>query len=149
MNLLEQYKQPYIVPSIKTIDNLVKKYGDSHLKEIGLTHSQTNVIVFVHQAKHRKIQQRDIEKALNLTNPTVSVLLSRLEEKGYIIRVTDSEDNRSRIIELTDKVDPILEGIYAHLSHTEQLLFRGLSEQEIQLLSISLKKIATNAAKLL
>ncbi|SOC40513.1 MarR family winged helix-turn-helix transcriptional regulator [Ureibacillus acetophenoni] len=147
--MLEHYKKPYIVPSIKTIDNLVKKYGDSHLKEIDLTHSQTNIIIFLHQENHRKIQQRDIEKALNLTNPTVSVLLSRLEEKNFIKRVTDPVDNRSRIIELTDKVDPILEGIYEHLSHTEQLLFSGLSKQEIKALSDSLKKIAINAAKLL
>jgi MarR family transcriptional regulator, repressor for mepA len=147
--LLQPFKQPYIVNSIKTIDNLVKRYGNSHLKEIDLTHSQTNVIIFLHQESHRQVQQRDIERALNLTNPTVSVLLSRLEEKGFIRRTTDPEDNRSRIIELTDKVEPIVKEIYEHVSSIEEMLFEGLDEAEIKSLSNSLRKIALNAEKLL
>ena len=148
--MLQPLKQPYIVNSIKTIDNLVKRYGNSHLKEIDLTHSQTNVIIFLHQQKnHQQVQQRDIERALNLTNPTVSVLLTRLEEKGFIRRVAHAKDNRSRIIELTDKVEPIVQEIYEHVSSIEEMLFEGLDEAEIKLLSNSLRKIALNAEKLL
>ncbi|HWJ78632.1 MAG TPA: MarR family transcriptional regulator [Niallia sp.] len=143
------FKQPYIVNSIKTIDNMVKRHGNSHLKEIDLTHSQTNVIIFLHQEKDRQVQQRDIERALNLTNPTVSVLLSRLEEKGFIRRIADPEDNRSRIIELTEKVEPIVQEIYDHVSSIEEMLFEGLDEAEIKLLSNTLKKVALNAKKLL
>ncbi|MED1953635.1 MarR family winged helix-turn-helix transcriptional regulator [Brevibacillus centrosporus] len=140
-------KQPLIVNSIKTIDNLVKRYGNSHLKEIDLTHSQTNVIIFLHQESHRLVQQRDIEHSLNLTNPTVSVLLSRLEEKGFVRRITKPEDNRSRIIELTDKVEPIIQEIYEHVRSIEELLFEGLDEAEINALSESLRKVALNAKK--
>jgi len=147
--LSKPFKQPYIVNSIKTIDNMVKRHGNSHLKEIDLTHSQTNVIIFLHQEKDRQVQQRDIERALNLTNPTVSVLLSRLEEKGFIRRIADPEDNRSRIIELTEKVEPIVQEIYDHVSSIEEMLFEGLDEAEIKLLSNTLKKVALNAKKLL
>ncbi|MFC3039184.1 MarR family winged helix-turn-helix transcriptional regulator [Virgibacillus xinjiangensis] len=62
-------------------------------------------MLFLHQERDRQVQH--IELSLNLTNPTVSVLLSRLEEKGFIRRITNPADNRSRIIELTDKVEPI------------------------------------------
>ncbi|WP_455675368.1 MarR family winged helix-turn-helix transcriptional regulator [Pradoshia sp.] len=146
--MLQPFKQPYIVNSIKTIDNLVKRYGNSHLKEIDLTHSQTNVIIFLHQERHRQVQQRDIERALNLTNPTVSVLLSRLEEKGFIRRTTHQKDNRSRIIELTEKVDPIVQEIYEHVNSIEEMLFEGLEEAEVRVLSDTLRKIALNAEKL-
>lgn len=145
----QPYKEPYIVNSIKTIDNLVKRYGNNYLKELDLTHSQTNVIIFLHQESHRKVQQRDIERALNLTNPTVSVLLSRLEEKSFIRRIADRQDNRSRIIELTEKVEPIVQEIYEHVNSIEDMLFEGLEEEECKLLANTLRKIALNAEKLL
>ena len=103
----------------------------------------------MHQESHRQVQQRDIERALNLTNPTVSVLLSRLEEKGFVRRIADPDDNRSRIIELTDKVEPIVQEIYEHVNSIEEMLFEGLEEAEIRALSNSLRKIALNAEKLL
>ena len=78
-----QIKEPFILSYIRIINNFAHKYGDTHLKEIGLTHSQANVIIILAHQEGKNIHQRDIEQALNLTNPTVSVLLNRLEEKKF------------------------------------------------------------------
>ena len=49
------------------------------------------------------MNQRDIEKALNLKNPTVTGLLQRLDEKGYVLIVPNAKDKRKKNVYLTEK----------------------------------------------
>lgn len=139
--------KPIIIPQIKMIDNLVKKFGDIHLKEIDLTLSQARILLFLDQERHRIIRQQDIEKALNLTNPTVSGLLCRLEEKEFIKRRIQADDQRCRNIFLTEKAEQIIDSIYQNVRFIERLLFEDLSNEEIKTLCKLLNKVARNALK--
>lgn len=143
----ENHKQPKIIPQIKMIDNLVKKYGDIHLKKIDLTFSQATILIFLDRERLRTIQQQDIEKALNLTNPTVSGLLRRLEEKGFIIRRKQADDHRAMNIFLTEKAEQIIDSIHQNVKFIESLLFEGLSIEEIETLHQLINKVARNAFK--
>lgn len=140
-----QINEPFILSYIRIIDNFASKYGDFHLKEIGLTHSQANVIIILAHQEKKKIHQRDIEQALNLTNPTVSVLLNRLEEKNFIKRISDPEDSRARIILLTDNAQKLVDNIYEKMTQIEKKVLNGFSENEIQMVSQLMKRIADNA----
>lgn len=51
-----------------------------------------------------EVSQRDVEKNLNLKNPTVTGILKRLDEKGYIFCVPNANDRRKKIIYLTEKL---------------------------------------------
>ena len=42
------------------------------------------------------MSQRDVEKNLNLKNPTVTGILKRLDEKGYIFCVPNANDRRKK-----------------------------------------------------
>lgn len=140
-------KDPVLLMHLKTIENLTSKFRNMHLKKFGLTTSQANVILWLANEKRNKIYQRDIEAALNLTNPTVSVLLNRLEEKNLIQRKICTEDTRARLIVLTDKARKVLDSIYENIHQAEEMLFDGLPQEDIEQLSILMTKVVENAIK--
>jgi len=99
----------YVGMLLKLLNNSLNNELNHSLKELDLTISQFNIIMFL-AASHksgREVNQRDIEKHLNVKNPTVTGLLKRLEAKGFIKRYVSDIDGRYKRIELTDKINKI------------------------------------------
>ena len=140
-------KEPILLTHLKMVEHLAKRIGDEHLKKIDLTQSQADVIVLLAHESDKVFRQRDIERALNYSNPTVTGLINRLEQKGFIVRRIDPEDSRARIISLTDKALQIIEEIYESICQTEQMLLEGFSEEEVELLQPLMSRIAKNALR--
>ena len=63
----------------KQINNVYEKEFNNRLRSLGITSSQCEVLDFLLRSGQEEVNQRDIEKALNLGNPTVTGLLKRLE----------------------------------------------------------------------
>jgi DNA-binding MarR family transcriptional regulator len=69
------------------------------LPEIDIPHAQLFVMnMLVHQGPCRT---SDIVKELQVSAPTVTGILDRLEKSGYVRRVEDQKDRRAVMIELT------------------------------------------------
>ena len=118
-----------ISPMIKRIHwGLDKKFND-YLKEYDLTFAQANILRFVksNNLNGKIVTQRDIEKYLNASNPTVSGLLDRLEDKGYIRRIIDDKDARRRIIVTTEKSANFDVEMVAKLDSFQDLILQDLS----------------------
>ena len=69
------------------------------LKELGLTYTQ--YIVFLVLWEKDGIPVGEIREKLMLDNGTVSPLLKKMEQAGYIRRVRSTEDDRVVVISLT------------------------------------------------
>ena len=76
---------------------------------------------------------RDIEEAFQLTHPTVSGLLSRLEKKGFIAFLPDQQDKRSRRIHVLPKGHECVERIVDTIHANEQRMVQDFSEEEKKL----------------
>ena len=139
--------EPIVLTHLKMVEHFAKRIGDEQLKQIDLTQSQADVIILLAHESGKVFRQRDIEIALNYSNPTVTGLLNRLEQKGFIVRRVDPEDSRARIISLTNKALEIIEEIYQSIRRTEQMLLDGFSEEEIELLQPLMSRIAKNALR--
>lgn len=140
-------KEPIVLTHVKMIEHLVKRIGDEHLKQIGLTKSQADVIILLAHESDKVFRQRDIERALNYSNPTVTGLLNRLEQKNFIVRHIDPDDSRARIISLTGAALDVLDAIYQSIHQTEQMLLEGFSDEEIDLLKPFMNRMAANALR--
>lgn len=70
------------------------------LKEYGLTYTQ--YIVFMTLWEKDGLSVSEIGQRLLLDNGTLSPLLKKMEQKGYIIRQRSSTDDRVIIVTLTD-----------------------------------------------
>ena len=85
--------------SIGAVGRLVRKLGDRHVKAVGLTSAQFQVMFLLNESNG--ICQHDIENEFSLSRAAVSGLLDSMENAGLIRRVVSANDRRLRIIEIT------------------------------------------------
>ena len=82
-----------------TVRAFTKGVNDA-MKPLGLYSSEWTVLNFV--AKHDSFPQSDIAAALEIEGAAISKTLSKMEQKGLIVR-TSSQDKREKRISLTEK----------------------------------------------
>lgn len=87
----------------KQINNIYEKEFNNLLRGIGITSSQCAVLDYLLGSSKEFVNQKDIEKALSLKNPTVTGILKRLDEKGFILAVPSNQDKRCKNIYPTEK----------------------------------------------
>ncbi len=80
----------------KQINNIYEKEFNNLLRGIGITSSQCAVLDYLLGSSKEFVNQKDIEKALSLKNPTVTGILKRLDEKGFILAVPSNQDKRCK-----------------------------------------------------
>ena len=78
---------------------VVKAYKP-YLDELDLTYTQ--YITMMVMWEHRELRVKEIGKCLFLDSSTLTPLLKRLEEKGFVVRKRSSKDERDLIVTLTD-----------------------------------------------
>lgn len=131
----------------KFIHLAADNYFNQNLQELNLTASQMHILVYLDRcaAQGKKVNQRDIEKHLHLSNPTVTGLLQRLEAKGFVTRTVSETDGRNKEIAQTDASRSIHEEMHHRLTIQDQRMVQGMTEQEItelrRLLNIVLKNM--------
>jgi len=94
--------------------------------------------------RDRDIFQRDIEKRFSITRSTASKVLTRMEQKGLIMRQSVDYDQRLKKIVLTDKALALHEAIIRELDNMEADLLRGFSEEEIDQLYNFIARLKKN-----
>ena len=77
-----------------SIRNVSKKISDKGLKEMNLTSSQMTILFYIYTNDDIEINQKDIEKKLYLKSSTVTDILNRLENNGFLSRTTSENDGR-------------------------------------------------------
>ena len=112
-------------------------------KEFDLTASQTFSLIYLFEAKRaqKEVNQKDIERERDVSNPTVTGILNRLEHKGLIERVECPSDARVRNIVVTEKALEIDKQLQIKFREAEEELIASLSEKEADELQRLLKKI--------
>ena len=71
-----------------------------YLDELDLTYTQ--YITMMVMWEHKELRVKEVGKYLYLDSSTLTPLLKRLEEKGYVARRRSTEDERDLIVSITD-----------------------------------------------
>lgn len=131
----------------KQINNVYEKEFNNRLRTLGITASQCAVLDYLFDCEKEEVTQRDIEKGLNLRNPTVTGLLKRLDEKGYILSVPSNTDMRCKNIYLTEKAYDIQRRMENQRRKLDKMLTIGMNKKEIEALEKMLNKVLYNIAE--
>lgn len=121
----------------------IEKEIHTKLSAYNLTKSQLDILNYLDQHPDQMTCQKDLQNYLHVSNATINGLVSRLEQNGYIYRITNSEDKRMVSIHPTEKANQIkdlfLTTIYnleqkmmAHIAPDKQEELVNLLEQMIQ-----------------
>lgn len=113
------------------------------LAQMDLTAAQGHVMGFLAR-KEAPPCPKDIEEAFQLSHPTVSGILARLEKKDFISLLPDPNDRRCKRIHILPKGQECNQQIRKAIEENEQRFVRGFSEEEKQLFSNLLDRAITN-----
>ena len=104
-------------------------------QEFDLNRSQAAILFTLHRRK--SISQKELARELNMTAPSITSAIQKMEREKYITRETDKSDQRVMRLTLAERVKACIQSvknvgermdeiIQGGMSLEEQLLFRRL-----------------------
>ncbi len=135
--------EPGIGYWFKTISDKMKASADADLKRHGLTFAQARVLAFL-QSVGGQTTQKEIEKFLQVSHPTVVGVVSRMEQNGFLSTWIDPEDRRNKRVKLTPKAVAVGKEMENIVEVKDRVLVRSLTEEEVKELQRLLEIIYNN-----
>ncbi|MBR5381137.1 MAG: MarR family transcriptional regulator [Oscillospiraceae bacterium] len=129
---------------LKIISVAYSRALTAHMQSYDLTSSQAMIIGFLVRNGGGAVRQHDIETGLGLKHPTVTGLLERLRQKGFVT-FTEGEDRRCKTVSVTDKGTESYEDARRLIRQTDEELFGSLSPERLAELSDILDAVSENA----
>ena len=113
------------------------------LAQMDLTAAQGHVLGYI---THRKEPPcpRDIEEAFQLSHPTVSGILSRLEQKDFIELRPDAQDRRCKRIYICSKGLELNELMHQTIATMEETMVQNFTDEEKTQFSNLLRRAIDN-----
>lgn len=99
------------------------------LNEEKLNFQQGCIIRYLLNKKDKETSQKELSEILNVKQSSVTSMLNTMEKSGLIERKT-GKDARERIIKLTDKAINFSKRFDKSAKEMEEMLLKGLSENE-------------------
>jgi DNA-binding MarR family transcriptional regulator len=128
----------------KFIENSIETSRNNLLQGTDITAAQADILTFLLFNQDRELNQRDIEQEFQIKHPTVTGLLDRLENKGFVRRTVAQGDGRCRQITLTAQFLKIEKKIREKGEALEKKLTAGFSEDEQARLQSLLQRVLKN-----
>lgn len=100
------------------------------MAQFDLTGGQGAIIGHLRHHPNQEICQKDLEREFELSHPTMSSILSRMENKGIIATAPLAKDKRYKKVVLTDKGLALDREIFSHIEEMETRLLAGFTEEE-------------------
>jgi len=99
--------------------------------------------IFTHSGQ--RVIQKDLETAMSIGKSTASGLVKRMVKNGLIYTTTSSTDARVKCLYLTTFAIDIMNEINRHAVMTEEVLKKGISEDDLAVFFKVLDQIRENA----
>jgi DNA-binding MarR family transcriptional regulator len=129
-----------LLSSIRRIIRAVDLYSKELLKEFGMTGPQLTLLKAIHESRHLSVSE--VASSISLSQATVTNIVARLEQQGYVTRRRSTSDRRRVYVEVSEKTRELLESTPCLLRKDFVDRFNRLEGWEQSLLLSSLQRIA-------
>ena len=130
---------------INKISNRLRRRSVALQEKLGMSGAQGNILNYILvDGRKRPVYQKDIEKEFGLRPSTATEALKNLEAKGLICRISEKQDGRLKRIELTSQAEEIRHLIPSEIAESENLLLKGIPEEERRIFIEIGKKMLKN-----
>lgn len=138
-------------PRVRFLGHSIRLAIDRNLAAMDLTGQQAFILRYLSDRADCVVYPKDIERRFHLTHPTVSGLLQRLEDKGYIVCVPEPNDRRCKRVCMTPAAREVQSDIWKHINLMEQVMTTGMTEADIdtfiRLLELAAQNLADDAKR--
>ncbi len=126
---------------IKVASTEFDKHANRFLSKYGLTTSQYKIIKYILDSPYGSVRQIDLENFFYMTNPTVTGIVQNLVKKGYIEKIPNPEDGRSKVLIPSKKLLEMKSEILGDGKKMEENFTECFNESEKAELKKLLKKL--------
>ena len=120
----------------------VMNRAKSKYQEFDLNRSQASILFTLH--RRSSMSQKELASSLNMTPPSITSAIQKMEREGYITRKPDEADQRIMRLALTEKGESCIQNVKQVAEEMSSLIFRGMSPEEIMLFRRLLMQINDN-----
>lgn len=138
-------KKGEIGPRVTRISRILRCRFNEIVGEEGLFAGQQHIVLLLKHNPGLTVSQ--VAESLNITPATASVSIKRMEKAGFIEKRADEKDARVTKLYLTVKGQTVPERIKEKLDLQEEYITKGMSREEIYLLSDLLDKAISNLSQ--
>ncbi len=121
---------------------LLRKTFDERVRSLGLTAVQARLLMSL--VKFPDNNQAFYAERIEVEPITLTRIVDRMEEAGWVERVADPGDRRARLLHLTDKSREIVEPLRVIVNALVEDMADGLTRKEQDMLARLLEKISFN-----
>ena len=129
---------------IRSIAIKMKLSSDEKVKKLGLNSQQGRMIGYIYEHQDIGIIQKDLARAFQRTEASITSMLQGLEKKGYIERRIPKENERQKNIHVLPKGAELIEDFNKLVVEAEENIIANLTEQEKETLLALLLKVDRN-----
>ncbi len=140
------------MPSPKSIGKMVSvihRYGHSYFdhefSDLDIGHGPRNFLAALFCREG--MTQDELSEFLMMDKTTTARAVKQLVQAGYVTRRRDEDDHRYYHLYLTDKARDLAPRIWDARSKWTEVLSRGFTEEEKELIYTFLERAADNAAR--
>jgi DNA-binding MarR family transcriptional regulator len=130
---------------IYEVSRLMRRDFDARVQPLGFTQIQWRAIA--HIARQEGCNQATLADQLEVKPITLTRLVDRLVDSGWVVRLPDPKDRRAVQLYLTETSRPLLETMQEKSLQTRAQTLQGVSEDEFVILFNALKKMKQNLSK--
>ncbi len=129
---------------IKQLHDTLEKQANNALRNDDITMMQIAVLLTLSQADEKSMTMKELEKHFSVAQPTMTGIVKRLIEKGFLEQLSSPEDRRIKIVKITETGLETCRLASVSMDTTEQQILRGFTEAEIDTLEQLLTKALNN-----
>ncbi len=115
-----------------------QKYAKSNIDD---NISDKEYIILMRIRYLKKVTQQDLARQFNLTEGYVANLLRKMENKGFIERIENSENRRQKLVSLTNEGLEYADYLYNIMMMWENEITSQITDNELNELKILLNKL--------
>jgi len=131
-----------LISTIKDLSNklIVTELANRGYKDISPSHGE----ILYNLYKYKNLNMKDLAQHIKKDKSTLTVLVKKLENLGYLERIQCSDDARVQILSLSEKADDFYP-VFKEVSFTlNSVSFDGFKEYEIDMLLALLTRVIEN-----
>ena len=108
-------------------------------QRFGITEQQWRIMRLL--SDHDRLEQREISSACQISGPSLSNILSRLQEIGYVARVRSRDDNRKVFVSLAERGWSVIEEVRPSVDERYRDLEKAVGPELMNSLVVVLDKL--------
>jgi MarR family transcriptional repressor of mepA len=117
---------------LRSITIKSKRKADEKLATYGLNSQQGRMISYIAEHEDQGLIQKDLEKVFLRRGASITSMVQGLEKRGYVERRISPDDERQKLLYVTQKGKDLVEEFECFFEEIDKLITASLTQEETE-----------------